>query len=130
MYKKILGTLLKLQKDKSLFKTQQIQDWENSPPTPELGLSGAGTVEVVFGDYQLTLWLRSVNTPCAEGIPAGGDFTHSTAQKGTLKEREWPGNLVALGRSHTYLVVGIQVLGHFSDRQVLLRRLRITSKSI
>lgn len=58
MYKKILGTLLKLQKDKSLFKTQQTQDWENSPPTTELGLSGAGTAEAVFGDYQLTLWLR------------------------------------------------------------------------
>lgn len=41
-----------------LFKTQQTQDWENSPPTTELGLSGAGTVEAVFGDYQLTLWLR------------------------------------------------------------------------
>lgn len=126
MYKKILGTLLKLQKDKSLFKTQQIQDWENSPPTTELGLSGAGTVEAVFGDYQLTLWLRLCRRNSCWWILN----THSTTQKGTLKERERPGNLVALGCSHTYLVVGIQVLGHFSDRQVLLRRLRITLKGI
>lgn len=52
-------------------------------------------------------------------------YTHNTTQK---KEREWPGNLVAVDHSHTYLVVGIQVLGHFSDRQVLLRRLRIILK--
>lgn len=52
-------------------------------------------------------------------------YTRNTTQKSTLKEREWPGNLVAVDYSHTYLVVSIQVLGHFSDRQVLLRRLRI-----
>lgn len=58
MYKKILGTLLGTPEIQRLFKTQQTQDWENSPPTTELGLSGAGTVEAVFGAYQLTLWLR------------------------------------------------------------------------
>lgn len=48
----------KTPKRQSLFKKQQTQDWEDSPPTTGLGLSVACTVEAVFGDYQLTLWLR------------------------------------------------------------------------
>lgn len=97
----------------------------------------AGTVEAVFGDYQMTLGGNPLVPEASGGpltLPVRKEsllvviYIHNTTQKSTLKEREWPGNLVALGQYHTYLVVGIQVLGHFSDRQVLFRRLRTICK--